>query len=95
MYAIRNKKTKKWVYGTNFRSRHERKYPRSGSVIWNGKDGFNPKSLISYSQFTSFEKALTFETYIEASIAFNYRRCGNDYEIVPVKLFVDGGLFNA
>ena len=59
MYAIRNKKTKKWVYGTDFR------YPIG-------------------RQRTSFDRALTYKDFDDAKLDFMCRRCGKNYEIVPV-----------
>ena len=61
MFAIKNTRTKKWVYGTDFR------YP-------------------SPNQRTSFEQALTYADLFQARIDFKHRQCGNDYEIVKVKL---------
>lgn len=59
MYAIRNRKTKKWVYGTDYR--------------------YSPRR-----QRTSFDRALTYEDYDHAKLAFVCRQCGKDYEVVPV-----------
>lgn len=61
MYAIRNRKTKKWVYGTDYR--------------------YHP-----VHQRTSFFRALTYEHYEDAFNDMKYRRCGDQYEIVPVIL---------
>lgn len=93
MYAIRNKKTKKWVYGTDFRVPHRRIKPNPYGVYYeNGQPKFYPKAYFSYNQRTSFNRALTFEEYKYACLEFWHRGCGNDYEIVRVKLIVDGGL---
>lgn len=59
MYAIRNKRTKKWVYGTDYR--------------------YSPRR-----QRTSFDRALTYEDFEHAKLAFVCRQCGKDYEVVPV-----------
>ena len=70
MYAIRHKKTKAWVYGTDYRCHHKR------------KDGKR-----SYSQCTSFERALTFEDLPNAAFEFDIRGCSpRYYEIVEVLL---------
>ena len=79
MYAIRNRKTKKWVYGTDFRMKHPRIKKREIS----GKN-------FSHEQKTSFNKALIFGDLIEAQVEFEYRACGHDYEIVEVELKVKG-----
>lgn len=63
MYAIRNRRTRKWLYGT------DRSY----------SDG-KPR------QRTSDDRAMLWETYEEARAEYNYRRCGKDYEVVPVRL---------
>lgn len=63
MYAIRNKRTRKWLYGTD----------RSFS------DG-KPR------QRTSDDRAMLLETYEEATNELRWRRCGKDYEVVPVRL---------
>ena len=63
MWAIRNKRTHKFVYGTDFR--------------------YSPRR-----QFTSDERALLFETEEDAKREFNHRRCGKDYQVVPVRLEV-------
>lgn len=83
MYAIRHKKTKKWVYGTDFRMRHPRIKKRDIS----GKN-------YSHEQKTSFNKALIFGDLVEAQVDFEYRGCGYDYEIVEVELIVKGENFN-
>ena len=75
MYAIRHKKTKKWVYGTDFRMRHPRMTARKIS----GK-------YYSHEQFTSEDKALLFGDYLTSQVDFEYRGCGKDYEIVEVVL---------
>ena len=62
MWAIRNKRTKKWLYGTNF--------DRNGRP----------------QQRTSFEWVMTWDEYNRAEIEYQRRRCGKDYEIVPVKI---------
>lgn len=70
MYAIRHKKTKAWVYGTDYRYRHKRKDNKR-----------------SYSQCTSFERALTFEDLPNAAFEFDIRGCSpRYYEIVEVSL---------
>ena len=61
MYAIINKRTKKWLYGTDFRH-----YP--------------------YTQRTSFEQAMIWESYEAVKSEFTSRMCGKSYEIVPVRL---------
>jgi hypothetical protein len=63
MYAIRNKHTRKWLYGT------DRSYA----------DG-KPR------QRTSDDRAMLCETYEDAQLEYRLRRCGKDYEIVPVRL---------
>ena len=65
-YAIRNKRTGKFVYGT------DRRY-------------------CPWRQRTSEKKALIFEDYIVAKIAFQFRGCGKAYEIVPVRIEVIEG----
>ena len=93
MYAIRNKKTKKWVYGTDFRVPHRKIRPRKEEAFYyDNQPTFYSHAYISYSQRTSFDHALTFDTLGYAISEFNHRGCGNDYEIVKVKLIVDGGL---
>ena len=79
MYAIQNKKTKKWVYATDFRMKHPRMRKREIS----GKN-------YSHEQKTSFNKALLFGDLIEAQVEFEYRACGRQYEIVEVQLVVKG-----
>lgn len=81
MYAIRHKKTKKWVYGTDFRMRHPRMKAREIS----GK-------YYSHEQKTSFNKALIFGDLTEAKVDFEYRGCGHDYEIVEVLLYAKDDL---
>lgn len=76
MYAIRHKKTKKWVYGTDFRMKH----PRMSKREISGKN-------YSHEQRTSFHKALLFGDLIEAQVEFEYRACGRQYEIVEVWLY--------
>lgn len=62
MWAIRNKRTDYWVYGTDFR--------------------YHPPH-----QRTSFGRALLYETKEDAEFDFNQvRKCGKEYEIVPVRL---------
>lgn len=96
MYAIRNKKTKKWVYGTDFRVPHRKVKPRKEEAYYyDNQPVFYSHAYISYNQRTSFDQALTFDTLSYAIAEFNHRGCGNDYEIVKVKLIVDGGLFDA
>lgn len=62
-YAIRNKRTGKWLYGTDFR--------------------YSP-----WHQRTSHDKAMLFEDYTLAKLAFQARRCGKEYEIVPIRIEV-------
>ena len=70
MFAIRHKKTKAWVYGTDYRYHHKRKDNKR-----------------SYSQCTSFERALTFEDLRNAAFEFDVRGCSpRYYEIVEVSL---------
>ncbi len=96
MYAIRNKKTKKWVYGTDFRVPHKRVKPNPHGIFYMDNQPIAyPHAYFSYNQRTSFNRALTFEDYEDACREFWHRGCGNDYEIVKVKLIVDGGLFDA
>jgi len=64
MWAIRNKRTKKWLYGTNF-DRNGRPY-----------------------QLTSFDCVMTWDEYSGAEIEYRQRRCGKDYELVPIKIEV-------
>lgn len=61
MYAIRNKRTRKWMFGTDFR-----RYP--------------------YTQRTSFEQAMIFDSYENAAHEFKRRMCGKSYEIIPVRI---------
>ena len=61
MYAIRNKRTLKWMYGTDYR--------------------YHPPH-----QRTSIFRAMLFEHYEDALNEMRWRRCGKDYEIVPVML---------
>ena len=61
MWGIRNKRTGKWVYGTDYRY-----YPPH--------------------QRTSDDRALILETEEDALREMRYRKCGNDYEAVPVRL---------
>lgn len=62
-YAISNKRTGRWIYGTDYR--------------------YSPPH-----QRTSKDKALLFDDYKIANLAFEIRRCSKEYEIVPVKLVV-------
>lgn len=64
MWAIRNKRTKKWLYGTDYT-----RYP--------------------FTQRTSEDKALVFETLEDAEAEMRYRVCGKSYEAVLVKVEVD------
>lgn len=77
MYAIRNRKTKKWVYGTDYRMHHPRMKKRE----------IGPK-FFSYEQRTSFNKALIFGDRKEAELEFDIRGCGYNYEIVEVEIRV-------
>ena len=61
MYAIRNRRTKKFVYGTDWR--------------------YSPRH-----QRTSADRALVYETEVDAAIDFKLRQCGKEYEIIPVIL---------
>ena len=61
VWAIRNKRTDYWVYGTDYR--------------------YSPPH-----QRTSFGRALTYETKKDAEFDFRHRKCGKEYEIVPVRL---------
>lgn len=60
-YAIRNRRTKKWVYGTD-----KRYYPPH--------------------QRTSFDECIVYYSYESAADDFCHRRCGKEYEIVPVRI---------
>lgn len=68
MYAIRNKRTGLWLYGTDYRY-HSAGYDRP-----------------SRRQRTSKERVMTWETRQQAEIEFVARGCGEDYEVVPVRL---------
>lgn len=61
MYAIRNKRNKKYVFGTDYR--------------------YNPPH-----QRLSNDKLLTYDDYEFAQVDFMVRRCGKDYEIIPIKI---------
>ena len=61
MWAIRNKRTKKWLYGTDYRH--------------------SPPT-----QRTSYDIALLFENSLDAENAFRWRKCGKDYEVIPVRI---------
>lgn len=61
MYAIRNKRTKKWLYGTDYR--------------------YHP-----VRQRTSEDRAMIFEDFESAKAEYICRRCGKEYDIVPVVL---------
>lgn len=63
MYAIRNKKTDRWLCGTDYR--------------------YNPPH-----QRTSDDMAITYANEELARFALRSRRCGKDYEVVPVRLEV-------
>ena len=65
MYAIRHKRTKMWVYGTDYRP-------------------------LPYRQKTSSVNALTYRTYALARVDFASRMCGQEYEIVRVRIVEDG-----
>lgn len=64
-YAIRNKRTKKWVYGT---------WKQSGRTV----------------QRTSHDMCMTFDSYENAKLEMMLRKCGKDYEIVPVMIVARG-----
>ena len=70
MYAIRNKRTGKWLYGTIYRYN----YHRAGH------------GRTSRRQRTSNERCMTWETRQQAEIELVARGCGEDYEVVPVRL---------
>lgn len=72
MYAIRNKRTGKWLYGTDYR------YPYHYHMAGHERP--------SRRQRTSNERVITWETRQQAEIELVTRRCGKDYEVVPVKL---------
>lgn len=61
MYAIRDKRTGLWLYGTDWR--------------------YTPPH-----QRTSAERIQTWDTSEEAEDQFRWRRCGKNYEIVPVRV---------
>ena len=61
MYAIRNKRTKRWLYGT---------WHQDGRIV----------------QRTATDKAMLFDDFSVAKAEFEIRRCGKNYEIVPVRL---------
>lgn len=63
MWAIRNKRTKRFVYGSDYR--------------------YHP-----VHQRTSDTKVLIFANEIEALWEYRHRRCGKEYEIVPVRIEV-------
>lgn len=63
MWAIRNKRTKRFVYGTDYR-------------YW------------PFHQRTSDTKTLIFANETEARWEYRHRRCGKEYEIVPVRIEV-------
>jgi len=65
MYAIINKRTKKWLYGTDYR--------------------YSPNH-----QRTSHERVLVFEDFESAKAEFIVRKCGKDYDIVPIAVFEKG-----
>ena len=65
MYAIKNKLTGKWLYGTDFRT--------SKPV-----------------QRTSENRCMIFETYEDAKLEVDRRRCSRNYQIVKVKVIEDG-----
>lgn len=70
MYAIRNKRTGKWLYGTDYRYH----YHRAGH------------DRPSRRQRTSNERVMTWETRQQAEIELVARGCGEDYEVVPVRV---------
>ncbi len=96
MWAIRHKKTKKWVYGTDYEHPHYLKNPRKGlkcPFYADNQQYFvyaNPDRSISYEQFTSFERALLFESWPQALFDYDIRGCGRDYEVVEVELKAKG-----
>ena len=63
MWAIRNKRTRKWLFGT---------WWQNGRVI----------------QRTSDDMAMIFETEEYAKNEMRWRKCGKDYEAVPVRIEV-------
>lgn len=66
MYAIKNKRTGRYVYGTD----------RRRTV---------------FTQLTSAEQALTYESRQRAETDMLLRKCGKDYSVVRVQLVeIDG-----
>lgn len=61
MWAIRNKRTRKWLYGTDY----------SGKKI---------------HQRTSEERCMVFETEQIARAEMRWRKCGVNYEAVPIRI---------
>lgn len=64
MYAIRNKRTKRWLYGS---------WWQDGRVV----------------QRTADDMVLIFPSWEAAELESRIRRCGEDYEIVPVRIEID------
>ena len=64
MYAIRHKRSKMWVCGTDYRP-------------------------MPYRQKTSSSIALTYRSYSLAKVDFALRMCGQEYEIVRVRIMED------
>lgn len=60
-YAIRNRRTKKFVRGTDYR--------------------YHPPH-----QITSECSGFVYENYEEAMMDLRSRRCGAEYEVIPVKI---------
>ena len=61
MWAIRNNRTRKWLYGTDWR--------------------YDPPH-----QRTAEERAMTFESEDLARAEMRWRKCGKDYEVIPVRI---------
>ena len=69
VYAIQNKRTGRFVTGTD--KRHWHKVSEMSRGVW--------------EQLTSYEAGLLFETKHEAELELDIRRCGKDYRVVEVK----------
>ena len=69
VYAIQNKRTGRFVIGTN--ERHFHKVSNMARGVW--------------EQITSDEAGLLFETEFAAQHSLDIRRCGKDYRVVQVK----------
>ena len=73
------------MYAIRHKKTHEWVYGTDYRCHHKRKDGKR-----SYSQRTSFERALTFENFPNARFEFDVRGCSpRYYEIVPVKLVID------